>query len=144
MVNGTHQQFLAIQRHVHPTSDTTRVLAERQLDSLETCGMDDVGVAVEWSTAGDDRECKLCKPLQGIVLTGVEARDLIPRHDECRCCWIPANVGESKKGQKRTKTAIDKAIARSLKAELVESGERSSWPGAHRTISEKRPKSILD
>ena len=71
-----------------------------------------------------------------------EARGLIPRHPNCRCAWIPANVGEKGKGQKRGGSA-DVAIRKSLKAELPkktragepvpqtvkEAKRRSTWAG---------------
>ena len=83
-------------------------------------GVTKSGAAVEWLTAEDDRVCEMCAPLNGIVLTTKEARGLLPRHDECRCCWTPANVGEDTKGQKRTKAAIEEAIDKSVKAEMRE------------------------
>jgi len=128
-----------------------RCHSEGQLDAMEDMGATELGVAVEWSTAGDDRVCELCEPLHGIVLTPEEARGLLPRHDGCRCCWTPANVGEKDEGQKRTKKAIDKAIDKSVKAEIPNKSNRtpaeqkacSSWRGASLTTAKTRPKSIL-
>lgn len=39
------------------TGNTIRAHAEGQLDALEQMGVEEVGVMVEWSTAGDDRVC---------------------------------------------------------------------------------------
>ncbi len=132
-------------------TEIMRCHAEHQLDSMEATGLADVGAAVEWSTTGDGEVCKLCAPLRGMVLTAKEARGLLPRHDGCRCCWTPANVGEDTKGQRRTKKEIDEAISRSLRAEALEMSNRapagqeppSGWKGARVTIAEKRPKSIF-
>jgi SPP1 gp7 family putative phage head morphogenesis protein len=133
-------------------TEIIRAHAEGQLDAFELLGIEHVGVAVEWSTALDDRVCPLCIPLEGVVLTIAEARGAIPRHPRCRCSFIPANVGESKKGQTRTKPAIKKAIDLSLAKEIPKKSKRSlaqqrtrtSWSTARKPIAQKRPKSILD
>jgi len=106
----------------------------------------------EWATADDDRVCKLCAPLDGVVLKVGEARGLLPRHPNCRCCWTPANVGEDKSEQKRTKGSILGAFDRSYEAEMPKSLDRtlgeqkklSSWGGADKSVSRTRPKSVLD
>ena len=64
-------------------TEIIRAHAEGQLDAFERLGVEKVGVAVEWSTAGDDRVCPLCQPLEGIVMTLKEARGIIPRHPQC-------------------------------------------------------------
>lgn len=100
--------------------------AEGQLDSFEKLGVEELTIRAEWSTAGDDRVCELCAPMEGAVLTIDQARNLIPRHPNCRCMWIPANVGESKKGQlwgSRGKARIKESIER-------QGGKKkSSWFG---------------
>lgn len=118
--------------------------AEGQLDSFEDLGVREIQAMVEWSTAGDDRVCPECEALEGTVFTIDEARGLIPRHPNCRCAWIPANVGE-KVTRKRfwTKKQKESRIDKSLKARLpkrTRAGEpvpqtvregkrRSSWLG---------------
>jgi SPP1 gp7 family putative phage head morphogenesis protein len=57
--------------------------AEGQLDAFDVMNVEEVGVMAEWSTAGDDRVCPLCAPLEGVVMTVKEARGLIPRHPNC-------------------------------------------------------------
>lgn len=132
-------------------TEIVRAHAEGQLDALEQLDVVDVGVAVEWSTAGDDRVCLMCQPLDGVVMPIKEARGIIPRHPNCRCAFIPANVGESTKGQKRSKSAVDTAFKSSIRAEIPKKSKRSvgtqrrlsTWSGADKKISKKRPKSIL-
>jgi uncharacterized Zn finger protein (UPF0148 family) len=170
VVNGTHDTYLLVKRLFaeklaeekaklanrygrEPSDNEVEVSllreafienAERQLEEFEATGS---GIMAEWLTAGDNAVCKLCAPLHGIVLTTEEARGLMPRHDECRCCWTPANVGERDEGQKRTKKAIDKAIDQSVNAEvrertncaMVEKRPSSNWRGATVTIDESRP-----
>lgn len=110
-------------------TEIIRAHAEGQLDAMEELGVEEVGAAVEWSTTGDGRVCKLCAPLNGIVLKLDEAHNLLPRHPNCRCAWVPANVGEDTSGQKRSKRLIDAALKKSqLKAR----------------ISKRRPKSVFN
>lgn len=117
-------------------TEIIRAHAEGQLSAFKSLGVEELGVAVEWSTAGDDRVCEDCEPLEGIVLKLSEAQGMIPRHPNCRCTWIPANVGEDEEDQKRSKGEINSAIKESLKASDDDWG-----PGA--TISRSRPESIL-
>lgn len=95
-------------------TELIRAHAEGQLDALEQMGVEEVGVAVEWSTTQDEKVCPKCQPLEGVVLKLDEARGLLPRHPNCRCAWIPANVGEDDKEQKDTKGGIMGAIAESM------------------------------
>lgn len=155
-------------------TEITRTHAEGQLDAMERLGVEQVGVAVEWSTAGDDRVCPLCLPLDGVVMSLKEARGIIPRHTQCRCAFIPANVGESQKDQIRTKGGIDSAFSKSVgkerpkfKHEIVpgqftptgrpvrrrvgisketvkQAKRKSPWKGADTKVKKNRPKGLLD
>jgi SPP1 gp7 family putative phage head morphogenesis protein len=129
-------------------TETIRAHAEGQLDAFESLGVSKIGVAAEWSTADDARVCKLCSALEGVVLSVTEARGLIPRHPNCRCAFIPANVGEDTSKQKRKKKDVDAAIEESLRREspkknLKTARARSSWGGADVKIKLRRPKSIF-
>jgi len=114
--------------------------AEGQLDSFDRLGAEELAIMAEWSTAGDDRVCPQCAPLEGTVFTVKEARGLIPRHPNCRCAWVPANVGEKETGQKWSIGAKEQAVAESVRAET---GERdtasakagSAWLGADKRIT---------
>ena len=108
--------------------------AEGQLDSFERLGITEVGVKAEWSTAAD--ACRLCAPMEGTIMTIKEARGAIPRHPNCRCMWIPADVGESKKGQLWGKKK-DKAIAKSVAEEGGK--DKSRWI-AKRLVTKKEVK----
>lgn len=108
-------------------TEIIRSHSEGQLDALEQLGVKEVGVAVEWSTAGDLRVCPSCKPLEGVVLKIEEAHGLIPAHPNCRCAFIPANVGEDTSKQKRTKKEIEDAFAES-DVEMPEIGEDRPLP----------------
>lgn len=128
-------------------TETIRAHAEGQLDSMENLGLEKVSVMVEWSTAGDDRVCPQCSSLNGIVLKIKEARGLIPRHPNCRCSYIPANVGEDTRGQKRSATSIRSSLRKSVQAGQPKGRRRSRNLVADSTeqwkrprISQKRPK----
>lgn len=118
-------------------TEIIRAHAEGQLAALELMGVEEVGVMVEWATAGDAHVCPLCRPMEGVVLKIAEAHGMIPRHPNCRCAFIPANVGESTRGQIRTKRGVIGAISRS--AEL--GGDDFD---AATGISAARPTSILN
>lgn len=111
-------------------TEIIRAHAEGQLQALDDLGVEEVGVAVEWSTTGDDRVCELCQPLEGVVLKLEEATGMLPRHPNCRCAWIPANVGEDSGDQKRSKGEIEEAFE--------EAG------GGGPSVSKDRPKSVLN
>lgn len=64
--------------------------AEGQLDTFADLGIDELGVEVEWSTAGDDRVCEDCADMEGQTFSIDDARGMIPLHPNCRCSWIPA------------------------------------------------------
>lgn len=115
-----------------------RAHAEGQLTAMEQLGVEEVGVAVEWSTAGDGHVCPLCRPLQGIVLKVSEARNMIPRHVNCRCAFTPANVGEDTDSQKRSSASIRDAIKQSR----TKGNDAKEW-GSSKPIGKQRPKSVL-
>lgn len=90
--------------------------AEGQLDSFERLGIEELGVMAEWHTAGDNRVCPLCAPLESVTIPVKKARGMLPRHPNCRCAWIPAFSDMKEEGQKRGKRAT-KAIKKSRKAQ---------------------------
>lgn len=110
-------------------TEIIRAHAEGQLDALEAMGVEQVGVMVEWSTAGDDRVCSLCEELEGVVLKLSEAHNKIPFHPNCRCSFLPANVGEDEDDQIRGKSKIESAFEDA---------------GLEVEISSERPESILN
>ena len=131
-------------------TEIIRAHAEGELDSLERMGLDKVSVMVEWATAGFD-VCPACQALEGVVLTVKESHGLLPRHVNCRCAFLPANLGESTKGQVRGYGPVSQALRDSLKTELpkikkhtlAEQRAKSSWAGANRVIARKRPNPLV-
>lgn len=129
-------------------TEIIRAHAEGQLDAFDRLGVTELGVMAEWTTANDTRVCQLCDPLEGVVLTPQEARGLLPRHPNCRCAWVPANVGESTKGQVRGKRKVQKQIDQSISKEfpkiktLKAKKKRTPWQGADVKIDTTRPDPI--
>ena len=114
-------------------TETIHAHSEAQLDQFESMGVEEVGVLAEWSTAGDDRVCPLCLPLEEQVMSVSDARGLIPRHPNCRCTWIPSVDAE---GSKKTQQArLQKAVAQSVKAgaptgtSVADAAASSRWQG---------------
>ena len=64
-----------------------RAHAEGQLDAFEDLGVEDIGVAVEWTVTKtrdgqiEQRVCQACRALDGVVLKIQEARGMLPRHN---------------------------------------------------------------
>lgn len=119
-------------------TEIIRAHAEGALQAMEELGVEEIGVMVEWDTAGDGRVCPLCQELDGIVLKIEEAHGLIPRHPNCRCTPIPANLGEDTEEQIRGKASIQAAIRRSVKKE-----KKSTWAGQSKQIDKNRPESLI-
>jgi SPP1 gp7 family putative phage head morphogenesis protein len=109
-------------------TEIIRAHAEGQLQAFDNLGVEEVGVAAEWATAEDDAVCEDCSALEGVVLTVEEARGLIPQHPNCRCAWIPANVGEKSKSQQRSRDSIEHAF---------------SFAGIDKKVASSRPRGIL-
>lgn len=128
-------------------TEMAHAYAEGQLDSFEQSNVRGVGVMAEWSTAGDDRVCDACAPLEGIVLEIREARMILPRHPNCRCAFLPAGVGEGGQTapqQKDDKESIEDALDKSILAQkrkgetLEEAKARLSWSGVNKRIARDR------
>lgn len=118
-------------------TELIRAHADGQLDALEELGEEEVTAAVEWATAGDDRVCKLCKPLDGVVLTVAEARGLIPRHVNCRCAWLPAGTRKGQDGKVMQSTLQD--VTRAVKRSLRKAPANDGWFEG-KAVARKRPK----
>lgn len=103
--------------------------AEGQLDAFEDLGIEEIGIYAEWSTAGDDKVCPQCIPLEGQVFTIEEARGLIPRHPSCRCAWIPITKPNTKNRKRKLQAAVRRSIGK---------GKSSSWAGKRLAPKKRR------
>lgn len=70
-------------------TELIRAHAEGQLLAMEKLGVKEVGVQVEWLTAGDDRVCPDCSDMEGSIFSIDDAKGMIPMHPGCRCAFIP-------------------------------------------------------
>ncbi len=168
-LNRTIEQIGKKRAKMIAQTEVIRAHAEGQLDALEAMPIKTVTVMSEWATAGDERVCPLCADLEGLVLKTSEARGLLPRHPNCRCAWLPANIGEEfPKGSRRAdrlQAQLDKSLGEELPTGRVIKGEGrrfldpntrqftlkkkrtleeqralSNWPGARLKIPSTRPK----
>ena len=155
-LNDTVSKLQRTRANTIARTETIYAHNEGQLDSFAAMNIDEVGVMAEWNTAHDGKVCALCRPLEGVVMTIDEARGLIPRHPNCRCAWIPADVGEvdggttksvwldgGTTGQVYAKDEADARIRQSLKAETPgvptkEARAASTWSGAGTKIKPKQ------
>jgi SPP1 gp7 family putative phage head morphogenesis protein len=52
-------------------------------------GVLNIKVRGEWKTAGDDRVCEKCAPLDGQIFDLDTIENMIPYHPQCRCIALP-------------------------------------------------------
>lgn len=97
-------------------TEVMRAHSEGQLQALEELGLGEVGVEVEWSTAGvfcrtkKDRKiggcvCPQCEPMEGKIFKIADAHGMIPKHPNCRCVFIPRIEGALMEKQATKKNA---------------------------------------
>ena len=91
--------------------------AQGQLDSFKDLGVEELGIASEFSTAGDARVCPQCDSLNGQVFTIKEAQGVIPQHARCRCSWIPGALIDEKERRKKLIKALNDVMNRGVKPE---------------------------
>ncbi len=115
-------------------TEIIRSHAEGQLDAYELMGAEEVGIMAEWQTVGDDRTCDLCAPMEGVVLTIDQARNLIPRHPSCRCAYVPALRGARERGQIWGATERTKAVKKSIQAEAPSIIKRTAKQVRRRSV----------
>lgn len=101
LIRGDHPKDIArliasrissIGKHRADLLARTEVIRAHHLGAIQTYrqfGVVGVRVVVEWNTAGDDRVCELCAPLEGKTFTLDEIEFKIPLHPQCRCGVIP-------------------------------------------------------
>lgn len=70
-------------------TEIIRAHAEGQLHAFEKLGVTEIGVEVEWSTAGDERVCADCAAMEGKTFSVEESHNMIPLHPNCRCAFLP-------------------------------------------------------
>lgn len=120
--------------------------SEGQLLAFEQLGVEELGVAVEWSTSGREKcsqlpkgadkrgcVCPICEALEGIIVKTSEAHGMLPAHVGCYCSWIPAGVGESPAKQKRSYEDVKAATE-----------EAEELGGKEWNLDEDRPEPIIE
>lgn len=79
-------------------TETIRAHHAATINTYRSAGVEGVVVKAEWSTAGDDRVCEECEGLEGRVYTLDQIEGMIPRHPNCRCVALPAEVTTVEQG----------------------------------------------
>jgi SPP1 gp7 family putative phage head morphogenesis protein len=127
-------------------TETIRAHADGQLEALKNLGVEEVGVMVEWSSASDDLVCGLCADMDGSVMPIDKAGSIIPLHPNCRCCWLPANIGEDKSRKVWTeKDKEGKAVWRDLEQKSGKDVEKKlDKLGFDKVIGERLPNAFAD
>lgn len=80
------------------TMARTEIIRAHHLATINTyreAQIEGVRVKAEWSTAGFG-VCPSCAEMEGKIFTLNEIEGMIPLHPSCRCCALPAGVGERK------------------------------------------------
>lgn len=92
-------------------TEVIRAHADGQLAALSSQGVTDLGVSVEWTTAG--KPCPRCAAHAGTVVSVEAAKGRIPHHPNCKCAWIPSLpewvMGKSK-GVRKGKVTTNRAV----------------------------------
>ena len=84
-------RFIPAKRRAEMLARTEIIRAHHlaTIQEYRNWGLEGVRVQAEWSTAGDDRVCERCQPLEGKLFTLDEIEDKIPLHPQCRCIALP-------------------------------------------------------
>jgi SPP1 gp7 family putative phage head morphogenesis protein len=73
-------------------TETVRAHHKAKVQMYRDEGVTEVAVLAEWVTAGDDRVCPICEPMEGRKFTIDEIEGMIPAHAGCRCSSVPVNA----------------------------------------------------
>ena len=93
-LTNTLGRFVPAKLRAEVLARTEVVRAHHVATSQEYRNWDVEGVTVmaEWVTAGDDRVCDECQPMEGKVFTLDEIEGMIPMHPRCRCVALPIDA----------------------------------------------------
>lgn len=85
-------------------TEVIRAHHSANIQEYRNAGIEEVRLVAEWVTAGDDRVCPLCEPLNGKLFEINAIENLIPRHPNCRCVAVP--VLREDKGNRKIKRGL--------------------------------------
>jgi len=90
-ITDTLGRFIPAQRRAEILARTEVIRAHHMamIQEYRNWGLEGVFVKGEWRTAGDDRVCDKCAPMEGKLFTLDEIEGLIPYHPQCRCIALP-------------------------------------------------------
>lgn len=70
-------------------TEIVRAHHQANIQEFKSAGIEEVEVVAEWVTAGDDRVCPICEPMNGKIFTIDAAGGMLPKHPNCRCVVTP-------------------------------------------------------
>jgi len=70
-------------------TEVIRAHHSANIGEYKAAGILGINVQVEWLTAGDDRVCPKCSPMNGKLFLIDDAEYIIPAHPQCRCVALP-------------------------------------------------------
>jgi len=90
-ITDTLGRFIPAARRAEILARTEIIRAHHvaMVQEYRNWGLEGVYVKAEWRTAGDDRVCEKCAPMEGKIFTLDEIEGLIPFHPLCRCIGLP-------------------------------------------------------
>jgi SPP1 gp7 family putative phage head morphogenesis protein len=90
-ITDTLGRFIPAARRAEMLARTEIIRAHHlaTIQEYRNWAVEGVFVKAEWATAGDERVCPRCAPLQGTVWTLDQIEKMIPYHPQCRCIALP-------------------------------------------------------
>lgn len=90
-LTDTLGRFIPAERRAVIMARTEIIRAHHQamVQEYRNWEVEQVKVKAEWKTAGDNRVCPICEPLEGEIFTLDEIMNMIPAHPQCRCIALP-------------------------------------------------------
>jgi len=91
-INGRIEHVGRTRSKILAKTETVRAHHKAKVQMYRDEGVKEVTIMAEWVTAGDDRVCPICAPMEGRNFTLNEIEGLIPAHAGCRCSTVPVEV----------------------------------------------------
>ena len=90
-------RFIPARRRAQILARTEVIRAHHRgmIQEYKNWGAAGVVVKAEFRTAGDDRVCPECQPLESEIFDLKTAETLIPIHPQCRCITLPFRAGDT-------------------------------------------------
>jgi SPP1 gp7 family putative phage head morphogenesis protein len=91
-INGRIEHIGRTRSKITAKTEAVRAHHKAKIQMYRDEGVEEVTIMAEWVTAGDDRVCPICEPLDGRTFTLNEIEGMLPAHAGCRCSTTPVEV----------------------------------------------------